>query len=197
MVAISPDELRFPVAYYRGMAYFFRPTDRYSPTYFGGPSEVRFTTVPHGPLPLHHVLTLAGAVIPALEEFYVFSLPLFYGLRYDGCSLTYRMPERSVCKITKLQPRRSSDDFPYREYPVLLPYLPLRLARRTRCTAEQFAGFSYQGLNIKTKTMAVIVPPLFLGGVSIWGPIGDAEGVQMIFECDFETQTVRASNQCT
>jgi len=194
---MSPDEVHFPVAYYNGTAFFFAPTDRHSPTYFGGPSDITFTGVRHGPEPLHHILTLAGAVIPALVDYHVFSLPLFYGLRYDACSLTYRMPERSVCEITKLQPRRSSADWPYRDYPRLLPYIPLRLSRRTRCTAKRFAKLSYQGLEIKPTTMVVVVPPVFIGGVSMWGPMGDAEGVQIVFECDFENKTVRASNQCT
>jgi hypothetical protein len=52
-------------------------------------------------------------------------------------------------------------------------------------------------LDIKPKMAVVIVPPIFVGGVSMWGPIGDAEGVQVIFECDFEATTVRASNQCS
>ena len=195
--AMSPDQLQFPVAYYKGEAYFFAPSNRYSPSYFGGPSDVVIAGPRHGPARLHHVLTLRGAVIPALGDFYVFSIPLFYGLRYDGCILTYRMPERSACEICELEPRRSSNDFPYSDYPALLPYVPMRLVRRTRCTPRRFATFSWQGLNINAKSMVVIVPPIFTAGVSMWGPTGEAEGVQIIFDCDFETKTIRASNQCT
>src|SRR5688500_6429614 len=117
---MGPEDVRFPVAYYGGTAYFLAPTDRYTGSYFGGPSDVSLTGVRHGPEPLHHVLTIDYRVVPALEEAYLFQLPLFYGLRYDGCELTYRASSDD-CRITKLSPRKSSANWPYRDYP---PYLP-------------------------------------------------------------------------
>jgi hypothetical protein len=152
---------------------------------------MKFTGVRHGPARLHRVLTIEGSMIPAPP------VPLFYGLRFSGCRVTYSLPSRSVCRITQIEPRRSSADWPYQDYPSLLPYIPLRVQKRASYTTERFARLSWQGLDINPKMMVVIVPPIAVGGVSLWGPTGDVEGVQIIFECDFENQTVKASNQCT
>jgi len=194
---MSPDELQFPVAYYEGTAYFFEPSDRYSPTYFGGPSDYKLSGKGLRSASLHHVMTLGGAIVPALDEHFVFTVPLFYGLRHDGCRLTYAMPDNYVCQVETLQPAAAESDFPYSDFPSLLPYLPLRLKCRRQCTPDQFSAWTHQGLGLESKAMAVVVPPLFVGGVSMWGPGGDAEGVQIVFECDFEKKTVRATNQCS
>lgn len=200
---MSPGELRFPIAYYNNIAYFFAPSDQFCWTYFGGPSDVNLQGLRHGPAPLHHIFTLHPTELSeAIRYSPVPPLPLFYGLRYDGCTLTYRMPEVArgsgfVCKILRLAPVRSSDDFPYISYPALLPYIPMRLMKRKRCSLQRFAKFTHQGLDVDQSSLVVIVPPIFVGGVSIWGPDGDAEEVQMIFECDFENEIVTASNQCT
>ncbi len=190
-------QITFPVAYFRGTAYFFAPAETYSSTYFGGPSDVELIGKPSDSAPLHHVLTISSALVPALGEFNFLSLPLFYGLRYSGCSLVYRMPNGSDCEITNLEPNSSSEDFPYKHYPVLLPYVPLRVERSVPFTPEMFSGLANQEVEIRQMTMTVIVPPIYIGGVSLWGPAGDAEGVQIIFECDFRTKMIRASNQCT
>ena len=191
-------KLKFPVAYFGGKAYFLEPDDRFSWTHFGGPCEVTFTGPGSDPHCLHHILTLHSGVIPPLaQQPTAPAVPLFYGMQYDGCVLSYRVLKSSLCEIVELDPRDADADYPYPDYPRLLPYIPLRLAKRTNCTAKQFANLAWQGLDIKPKTMAVIVPPIFTCGVSMWGKWGDAEGVQIIFECDFENQTVKATNQCT
>ena len=165
--------------------------------YFGGPLDLKFTGVRHGPAPLHRVFTISDRSIPALAEYSISSIPLIYGMQYSGCQLTYRLPRGSICNITKFKPRRSSKGWPYDHYPNLLPYIPMHISKRTRCSPKQFAKLAWQGLDIKPEMLVAIVPPLPIGGVSIWGPIGDVEGVQIIFECDLKTRTVRASNQCS
>ena len=198
--AVSPEKLQFPAAYCDGNAYFIEPADthlRNFLTYFGGPLDMRFTGIQYGPHRLHRVLTLDDSMIPGLKEHTVSSMPLFYGLRFSGCRLMYRVRRRSVCHITEIEPRRSLRDWPYLDYPPLLPYIPLRLQRRISCTPQRFAKLSWQGLDIGLKNLVAIVPPIPVGGVSLWGPTGDAEGVQIIFECDLENQIIKASNQCT
>lgn len=193
---MSPNELKFPVAYYDGKAYFMEPNDIFSWTHFGGPCEMTFTGAGSDPHSLHHILTLHADVIPSLA-YPGSEVSLFYGMQYDGCELSYRILNSSQCEILKLYPSEAEVDLPYSDYPRLLPYIPLRLARRTNCTAKQFVKLAWQGLDIKPKTLAVIVPPIFIGGVSMWGRSGDAERVQIIFECDLEKKTIKASNQCT
>lgn len=193
---MRPEDVRFPVAYYDGTAYFLAPADRYTGSYFGGPSMAKVTGLRHGPEPLHHILTVDGRIVPALYELYLSDLPLFYGMCYESCDLTY-LVSSDACRITKLKPRKSGVAWPYRDYPRYLPYMPMRLARKTRCPAKQFERFTWQGLKIGADTLAVIVPPLFVGGTSIWGPWGDVEHVQIIFECDLKKKTIRATNQCS
>src|SRR5688572_11980393 len=123
---MSLDALKFPVAYHDGAAYFFEPTDRYSGTYFGGPCEAPVTGVGYGPEPLHHIMTVDDDDVP------IISPPLLYGLRYSGCDLTYRISDDDECEILKMEPRKSSADFPYLRYPSLLPYIPMRMARRLK-----------------------------------------------------------------
>jgi hypothetical protein len=195
---MSPEELQFPAVYCDGTAYFLDRDDRFSGTYFGGPYEGTFNGLDEDSQTLHHILTLNRKIIPHLEHHRLgFGLSLFYGMQHEGCELAYRILGPMLCEVIELEPREACAVWPYPHYPRLLPYIPLRLAKRIDCTAKQFAKFAWQGLDIKPKTMAIIVPPLFVGGVSMWGRTGDAEGVQIIFECDLESETIRASNQCT
>lgn len=194
---MSLNKLQFPVVYYANRAYFLERCNRYSPTYFGGPSDTTFTGVRSGDPQLHHLLTITGHVVVEMQDYHLYAVPLFYGFRYGGGDLTYRVTKRSSCKVIKLPEGKPSPDFPYPNYPALLPYIPLSVARWEYCEPEEFAELTHQGLEIKPKTMVVVVPPIFSFGVSMWGPGGDAEGVQIIFECDFESKTIKALNQCT
>ena len=45
--------------------------------------------------------------------------------------------------------------------------------------------------------LIVVVLPSELFGVSLWGAMGDAEMVEVIFEIDPKTAIVSVSNQCT
>ena len=85
----------------------------------------------------------------------------------------------------------------YTPYPDLLPYVPLRLARRVRCTAEQFRELLLQQGEVKAEEVTIIIPPMFDLGLSLWGHSGDAEGVQIVFQLDVEKRRVRVYNECT
>ena len=188
---------KFPMAYLDGIAYFLEPTDEYSGTRFGGPPHETFNGLRPGQCPLHHVLTIAAREVPPLGLSGESRVPFFYGMRYEGCRLSYRLDRYSNCKLLNLEPPRPTPDWPYPDYPPFLQYIPLRLARRRPSTSEAFAKFVCQPITIKRKTLTVIVPPLFVGGVSMWGPEGDGEGVQIIFEYGLESRTVEAFNRCT
>jgi hypothetical protein len=196
---MDADSLEFPAVYFEGMAFILEPSMSFrgpSAGYFGGPTEAKFTGITRGAAGLHRVLTLQPSAIPALAECYLPVLPLFYGLRYSGCEISYSFSRSSECRIIGLDPRRSSEDWPYVGFPEILPYFPLRVKKRFACSARIFSKLSWQGVSPKPKTMMVIVPPPPVGGVSLWGRSGDLEGVQIIFECDFGKQTVKAYNQC-
>src|SRR2546422_1919345 len=135
---MSPEELQFPAAYYDGTAYFLERDDRFSWTYFGGPYEGTFNGLDGDSQSLHHILTLHGGIIPPLEHHPLgLGVSLFYGMQHDGCELTYRILGPVLCEVIELEPREASADYPYPHYPRLLPYIPLRLAKRIDCTAEQ------------------------------------------------------------
>ena len=196
---MDADDLEYPVIYFRGYVFLLEPSFTLrgpGPGYFGGPAETKFTGVECGSAPLHRVLTLQPSSIPALERFCLPDVPLFYGLRYSGCEISYGIPSSSECRLSRLEPRKPSADWPYEGYPEILPYIPLRVRKRFACSPKMLSKLSFQGVAAKPKTMVVIVPPFPVGGVSLWGRSGDLEGVQIIFECDFESRTVTAYNQC-
>src|SRR6266496_988407 len=149
------EEIQFPAVYCDGTAYLLEPDTRFSWTYFGGPYEGTFKNLDGDSQSLHHILTLHRGIIPPLEGHRLgLGLSLFYGMQHDGCDLEYRILGPMLCEVIKLEPPEASADFPYPYYPPLLPYVPLRLAKRFDCTAEQFAKFAWQGLDIEPKTMA-------------------------------------------
>jgi hypothetical protein len=192
---MSPDDLQLPVVFYDGSAYFFERADTWSPSHFGGPSDVTVSGIEHGPRRLHHIATLGGRDLPIGK--FGLQLPLIYGLTYSGCHLTYRKVPGSSIELLSLQPTTSSDDFPYSDYPALLPYLPLRISKTQRCGFGEFSQFSCQpDWRIDPAAFIVVVPPSPILGMSLWGPSGDAECVQIVFECDVSKGVIRAFNQC-
>ena len=133
------------------------------------------------------------------EQRPLFELPLLYGMQYSGCCLSYRLGLRSDRKVslTSITPRRSSRGWPYEHYPTLLPYVPLSIKQRRRMSYRAFAR-GYPNLsNTQPASLVVVVPPPSSIGVSLWGPVGDAEEVTIVFECDVARETVKAYNICT
>lgn len=192
-----PEELQYPAAYFNGCAYFYERAIGYSPSYFGGPTSIRFTGLRHGPRALHHVLTLNWDAIPGIEDKGFSDLSLFYGMCYSGCTMTYEIVESFRYRLLELEPRKSSSDWPYSGFPDLLPYVPLCLKERVRCSPDQFRELLIQGGEVNAHEVTVIVPPMFDLGISLWGHSGDAEGVQIVFQLDVEKRRVRVYNECS
>nr|AIA17112.1 Unknown Function [uncultured bacterium] len=192
---MNPDDLILPAAFYDSCAYFFERADRWSASRFGGPSDVTISGVKHGPRRLHHIATLGGKDLP-IGKFFLW-LPLFYGLAYTGCTLQYRKLSTSSVELFELEPTKSTEDFPYRDYPPLLPYLPLRVAKIERCDFREFSELSCQpNWDIDASSLIVLVPPSPILGMSLWGPSGDAECSQIVFECDVFKGVIKAFSQC-
>jgi hypothetical protein len=184
--------------FYDDTVYSFERANEHSESTFGGPLEAELSGVRIGSRPLHTVASLSHVHIPQLRsDFQLYELLLIYGFNYSGCELRYRKTITGRIEILELSPRESSDDFPYANYPPLLPYVPLRVSETRRCTYLQFAGeFPNMAVQQPAELIVAVPPPATLG-VSHWGRSGDAEGVTVVFECDLADTTVRAYNRCT
>jgi hypothetical protein len=148
-------------------------------------------------------------------------LTLFYGIHYDGCVMKYELlpPSESFfleiehslsaasdteskiqipdlsseCHILEMEPLESSGNWPYAGYPDLLPYVPLELADRIPCSAEEFQGLILHGDEVKPEEVTVVIPPMYDLGISLFGHSADAEGLQLVFRCNLENnkRTIR------
>jgi hypothetical protein len=206
-----PEELQYPAAYYEGHACLYERATKFSNSYLGGPphNTFKFSGMSFATRPIHHVMTLCWNILPGIEKKGFSYLPLFYGLRYGGCVMKYEIlqPEldtsdiekrlsskcgfpdlRSECHILEMEPRVSSEDWPYEGYPDLLPYVPLQLSERVPCSPEDFQGLILHGDDVRPEEVTVIIPPMFDLGISLFGHDADAEGLQLVFRCDLENK---------
>ena len=188
----------YPFAYYNGRAIAFTRSDHHRFSYFGGPGTYRLEGLDHGPKPLHHIATVTTRDFDVTKTGFGQAIPFYYGLCYDGGTLAYQRSGHGKIEITAMSPAQSSEAWPYPNYPALLPYFPLAVADCWAMEADEFATYTMQGIMPKDKdTLLWVVPPNPLMGVSLWGPSGDAENVQIIFECDMAQGTVQAYNVCS
>ena len=181
-------------AFHDDRLYTFERTPRYSPSVFGGPLAATISGPPFGPKPLHLIACLGGWHIPALNHNHLFELPLIYGLQYDGCSLNYRVEYGHKVELLGIQPATASNDWPYPNFPPLLPYVPLRLDDTPRATS--YDAFAERFPNMPEKQPAelvVVVPPPADVGVSLGGA-GDGDDTSIVFACNLEKKTVSACN---
>lgn len=190
------DELLYPVIFHDEQAYFLERSDTRAASYFGGPFEGSITGIRHGPRQLHHIASLNGDSFDPLRHVVGGgTLRLLYGMCFDGCRLKYRNSATGL-EVMEMEPIASTSDWPYLDYPTHLPYFPLRLQRRVGCSLEEFSELSCQPLALAPSEVLVLVPPIPVLGMSLWGPSGDAECAQIVFRCDLAKRTVEAYNQC-
>ena len=180
-------------AFHDNKLYTFERTDQHSASVFGGPLQANLTGCPFGPKPLHLIAHLRSWHIPVLGERFVFDLPLIYGMHYDGCEMSYRRTKAHEIEILHIKPASSADDWPYPNFPPLLPYIPLRLDDTPRLTnydefAQRFPNMPWP----QPAELVVAVPPPATIGLSLWG---NGDGVTIVFECDLDQQKVRVSNR--
>lgn len=182
----------------RDMAYDFARDANHSFTYFGGPLELKVSGIKYGPKPLHHVATLFGDCLPELKGIVELrsGFPLIYGLCYSGCRMQYK-PTCDRVELVSLTPTISADDWPYRDYPTLLPYFPLKVAKTKGMRYEKWAEAYPNMPDIQPADLVVAIPPPADIGVTLWGGHNDAEGITMVFECNLTSFEVNAYNVCT
>jgi hypothetical protein len=193
---MADDELI--LAFHSGRVFSFVRATEYSPSSFGGPLEIELLGVRHGPRSLHMLARLSSSELPVLgAPACVFELPLIYGFCYSGCQIKYKLESSTKVEILDLDPTASSDDFPYRDYPVLLPYAPLKVSQVRECTYSEFVAAFPNMPDEQPADVVVAIPPPATLGVSLWGRWGDPEEVTVIFECDLGAKIVSAYNICT
>jgi hypothetical protein len=193
---MSDDQL--VTIFFNNNVYSFERASEHSDFTFGGPLERRFSGLTPGTRPLHMVARLPLVQMRQLEPRFggVYDLPLLYGFNYSGCEIKYRIKVTGWIEILEMSPTESSEDFPYSNYPLLLPYAPLKLSGARRCTYPEFAQAIPNLVEEQPAELIVAVPPPATLGVSLWGPSGDSDDVTVVFECDLADRTVRAYNRC-
>ena len=186
------------VAYHSGMVVSFQRAGEHTRSYFGGPLEIEITGKKRGRRPLHLLAELAIDELPITGSHnYSTEIPFVYGLSYSGCDLKYRVKWAGEIVLLELEPSRSSEDFPYANYPLMLPYVPLKVAETRRCTYRAFAKQFANMPDREPNGLIVAIPPPATIGVSIWGRSGDLEGVTVVFECGLGDAIVHGYNVCT
>jgi len=117
-------------------------------------------------------------------------------MRFSGCQIAYRFTSREIT-IDSISPRVASKDWPYEDYPALLPFVPLRVAKKQKMNWKRFSDRFWNLPERQPAELVVVVPPPATAGVSVWGSSGDAEEVSIVFECDLSSQKVKAYNVCS
>jgi len=181
-------------AFHDETLYTFERTGRCAASHFGGPPPRQISGQPFGPRPLHLIASLGALHISALSKCYLGALPLIYGMYYDGCMLSYRVEFSHKIELLHIQPATSPDDWPYANFPPIVPYMPLRLEDTPqrvsyRTFADRFPNMPEE----QPAELVVAVPPPATIGLSFWG-CGDWDGVTIVFECDLKKKEVKAHN---
>ena len=184
-------------AYFNETLVSFERAYKSSASEFGGPVEATLSGVEHGPKPLHLIARLAAMDLrpkPLTERDKLFDIPLIYGMCFSGCNIEYHVDVRGHIDIRKMTPTDSLEDWPYPNYPLLLPYLPLRVGEMRHCSYAEFAEPFCNMPEQQTAELLVAVPTPATLGISLWGRY--ASKVTIAFECDLSDRMVSAYNVC-
>jgi hypothetical protein len=120
-----------------------------------------------------------------------------YGMYYAGCELSYRVESGYRIELLQIEPALSADDWPYPNFPPLIPYVPLRLGDvPRRVSYDEFAASFPNMPEKQSAEMVIAIPPPATIGLSFWD-VGDWDGVTIVFECDLQKRQVRAFNVTT
>jgi hypothetical protein len=188
--------LKTPAIYHRERVFFTDLIDAASARHwFGGHFDL--DVMPPGQHALHRIVTLdltdPRLGITAPEN--LAQLPLVYGLRVEACAFTYVVPSPRQIRIKHDWEMTATEDWPYPNYPDVLPRLGLRLREPVPSTLDSFGEYTHQGLDFADPDeMIVIVPSIEdYGGVSLHGEHGS--GVQIIFYFTMADRTVDVVHQ--
>jgi hypothetical protein len=183
---------RLAYAFHDQKLYIFERAERRSHSYFGGPLPGEIVGEPFGPKPLHQIACLSGWHIAALNRNHLHTLPLIHGMCFSGCQLSYRIHYGHKVEILKIKPAQSLEDWPYANFPPLLPYVPLRLEDTPRSASYDDFARRFPNMPSEPAELMVAVPAPATIGLSLLGDSGDWDDVTIIFECDLKKQEVKS-----
>jgi len=164
------DKREFVAVFFEGHITFFKPSDEHSYSYFGGPLGL-FDESSLGDSHLHRLLTLHFADIPSFEQRYIFHIPLFYGITHDGCTMQYVAKSDHEIQTIDIHPPTATANWPYSNYPLILPYVPLQVSRSLQASYEEFSElFIQEAPAFSSDNLVVLLAPPPPIGVSLWGP---------------------------
>jgi len=145
MLPVDIDTLATPAIYYRERVFLteFDPI-RNTRHWFGGKLDLDVVGLPHGPHPLHRMVTLdltdkrLGIEVPPP----LVHIPLVYGMRFDGCDLTYELTSARQISVKRSSQQTSSDDWPYEDFPDTTGGL------KSYFTSRRLTGLSSSTINV-------------------------------------------------
>jgi hypothetical protein len=181
---------RLVYAFHDKTLYIFERAERRSRSWFGGPAPSEIIGQPFGPKPLHQIACLSHWHITALRRSDLRELPLIHGMYFDGCQLSYRIVSGYKIEILSIKPSQSLENWPYANFPPLLPYIPLRLEDTARSSSYDEFASRFPNMPSKPAELMVVIPPPATIGLSLWGESGDWDDVSIIFECDLKKREV-------
>jgi hypothetical protein len=195
-----PDELLNPIVFYKNRIYHIKVGEKGEYSHcFGGESLSEFKGQKFAPRKLHRLLTL-DLSDPIFTNIYkkLERLELYYGFCYDSCELNYTIRNSMTIEVNSIEPNKSDDDWPYDCYPSSFEQKYAVLSRPEECKYNVFLDLIWQNfVDDYSDKMIIVIPPSNHYGVSLWGEMGDDEGVQVVFVVDTTSNTVQAFNQCT
>lgn len=167
-----------------------------SRSYFGGPHGDHVESgIDLESAVLHHVATLNLPKFGVGNSRFGFSVPLFYGICHEGCTIEYRKTATAAVEITSLDPEEADEGYPYYGYPALIPFYELGIgSTRDFSPSDLEDRLANTGWSVRGDCLYVIVMQHPAVGHCLFEPGADAE---IIFEYDPEAGTVRATNQCS
>ena len=180
--------------FFKGKCWSLDPTETDANCTFGGPLTAHAESkVSLRKAVLHHL----GAInLPrfGVGSRFGFSLPLLYGICHEGCELAYCKKASNAIEVTSLEPKKVSPDYPYPNYPTILPYYQLGIASEENTPFEELIDrLGNTGWGLDAERMYIIVMQHPHIGHSLFE--GD-DDLEIIFEFDPRTGEVRSTSQC-
>jgi hypothetical protein len=166
---------------------------------FGGESNLRVIGLPEGEPSLHQIISLdlsdkqLGFSIQGISR-----LVLLYGLVYSGCELKYQMISDDEIHILEMNPKKPYPNWPYANCPISFDPVSLAVGSPEPVNQEDIEEITWWQFDESKPNDVWINVPEYIGfGVSIWGPVAEGEGVEIVFRVDLETKTVYVRNECS
>jgi hypothetical protein len=191
--------------YYKDRTYDYDIVPRRSKSSFGGHRETTLLSKFSNAKYVHQLAFIYGMDRPDDGPGSTVDLPLLYGCYFDGCDLEYQYVSGKLkssslysgFELTKLWPKKPTRDWPYPNFPYPLPFWPIAKVSEKKCTWKKFRDHCFDVRDTPPTDLIFVMAPPVNVGVSLWGRMGDAECVAIIWEVDSKKNFVRVTNRCT